>query len=291
MGILGALGAGVADAAEYGAKGMYDQMRAEIEQQKQEALLMMREQVDIRAEDRKRQDPLYKEQLRGSALENDGRGQTIEMNRAKIDRDAKYGDQEAQLRIDSQKAQIANSGQSSRLNSLQLEEARIKLDRLKEEVKVPAAVTAQAASLRKRIEVAEKSMLDAEAKNELTPEGRTSLTNQILNLSKQASDLTDPYMPKTERKPTDAERIFGPVKTPESAPAKPGLVNSAPAETSSGMTKGQYSTAIREAQSQLDGIKPGGFMPIPAKAAAQIKQLEQKIKALEKAREGAPAGA
>lgn len=53
MGILGAFGAGVADAAEYGAKGMYDQMRAEIEQQKQEALLMMREQMDVRAEGRR----------------------------------------------------------------------------------------------------------------------------------------------------------------------------------------------------------------------------------------------
>lgn len=74
MGLLGALGAGVAAAAEYGADGMMSKMKAEIEQQKQEALLMMKEQMDIRGEERKeaRDKPLRDLQIGNEKLKQEG---------------------------------------------------------------------------------------------------------------------------------------------------------------------------------------------------------------------------
>jgi len=113
---MGLLGDMIAGGVAGGAKFMADDIEKEIAMQRTQALdearAQRQEQMTIRAEDRKREDPLYKEQLRGSALENDSRGQTIEMNSAKIAKEAKYGDKLAALELSTAELKNAAAKQS-----------------------------------------------------------------------------------------------------------------------------------------------------------------------------------
>lgn len=113
MGLLGSMVAGgIAGGAGFMADDIQKQIAMERQQALEEARAMRAEEATIRAEGRKREDPLYKEQLRGSALENDSRGQTIEKNSVAMARDAKYGDKLAALEISTAELKNAAAKQS-----------------------------------------------------------------------------------------------------------------------------------------------------------------------------------
>jgi hypothetical protein len=92
-----------------------------------------------------------------------------------------------------------SEGRTSQVAALQLQEAQIKLDQLKQTAKIPPAVKANADRLTKEIETINKTIYDKEAIGQLDAAGQERLTQRAAALSKQVGDLYEPYMPESTK--------------------------------------------------------------------------------------------
>ena len=180
-----------------------------------------------------------------------------------------------------------SEGRTSQVAALQLQEAQIKLDRLREEIKVPAMVATQAKTYNSQIEDIRKVIANKTADGSMTPDGEAKLTAQIGELSKKVTDLTAPYLPKDSvtKLPQGAtvikaaDLIAGGKSDPAPAPVKPAAEVGSTAEKPkpSGNTRMQVEMALLKLEQKLNPNDP----PATRNAIqAQIDQLKAQLSRL-----------
>jgi hypothetical protein len=116
------------------------------------------------------------------------------------------------------------AGKGAELRMVQLKQAKLSLDQLEKEAKIPPAVKTTVASLNKQIEVAGAALNAAILKGEADPAGIAAISKKVDDLTAQANKVIEPYMPKAEAgqaaKPQDVKVggvVIGQAGTPEEA--------------------------------------------------------------------------